>query len=90
MARFYLSVRNGQRLIRDPRSYRFASAQAARDATVRTVREFLAANPQDHAFDEKRIEIANETGHPVALVDIDDVCPLHLTPLGLERDETLH
>ena len=90
MARFYLSVRDGERLTRDPRCYRFTSAEAARDASVRTLQELLTAHPEDHTFDEKRIEIANETGHPVALVDIEDVRPMHLTTQGLARDSTFH
>jgi hypothetical protein len=75
MAQFYLNIRDGDVLTCDPRPYRFATAQAARDAAVQIVRCLLASHPGDHAFDHKKIEISDETGHPIAFVDIDDVRP---------------
>ena len=75
MAKFYLNVRDGETLTRDPKPYRFPTAQAARDSAVQAVRDLLGAHPEEDAFNEKRIEIADETGHPVALVDAQDVLP---------------
>ncbi len=73
MARFFLNVRDGEALIRDPEAYQFATAQDARDATVRMVRAMLAERDDD--FDGKYIEIADATGHPVAIVSRHDVMP---------------
>jgi hypothetical protein len=73
MAQFYLNIRNGDELIRDPEGYQFPTAQAARDATVKIVREMLRNNRAD--FDNKQIEIADATGHPISIVSIHDVLP---------------
>jgi hypothetical protein len=75
MAQFYLNVRAGDRLIRDPQAYQFPTAQAARDATVKLVRDMLRERPDD--FDDKQIEIADETGHPVAVIRRYDAMPVN-------------
>lgn len=84
MAIFYLNVRNGQELVRDTHAYAFPTAQAARDATERTVRQLIVAEP-DFAKLDKSIEIADATGHPVSVVSAHDVapekCPTYLTDL---------
>jgi hypothetical protein len=81
MAQFYLNVRNGETLTRDPKPYRFSTAQAARDAAVRAVQDLLAVHPEEETGEEMRIEIADETGHPISLIDIQDMHPTHSTLL---------
>jgi hypothetical protein len=76
MAHFYLNVRDGEDLIRDPEAYVFASAQEARDAAVQSVRALLRAHPDDHEFDHKQIEIADATGHAISVVNLYDVVPV--------------
>ncbi|HEY0301764.1 MAG TPA: hypothetical protein VGC36_10545 [Rhizomicrobium sp.] len=73
MAHFYLNVRDGDELIRDPTAYPFPTAQAARDAAVHSLREMLGERPQPSA--RKQIEIADATGHAIAVVAIHDVMP---------------
>lgn len=73
MAHFYLNVRDGDALIRDPQVYDFPTAQAARDAAVRSLRETIADRPQE--FAGKQVEIADVTGHAVAVVSAYDVMP---------------
>ena len=74
MARFYFDVRDGDELIRDPQVYHFATAQQARDAAVRMARELI--DEQDIDFDGKEIEIADATGHAIAVVAAHDVMPV--------------
>lgn len=74
MAHFYLNVRDGDELIRDPQAYQFATAQAARDAAVHSLREMIADHPEE--FAHKQIEIADATGHAVAVVRRYDVLPV--------------
>ena len=74
MAAFYLNIRDGEALIRDPQPYYFATAQAARDAAERTARHLLTTQP-DFKLHDKHIEIADATGHPVSVVWIHDVAP---------------
>ena len=78
MAHFYLNVRDGEDLIRDPKAYVFDTAQDARDATVQSVRDLLRSHPDDHEFDHKQIEIADATGHAISIVHLYDVAPLAL------------
>ena len=78
MAHFYMNVRDGEDLIRDPEAYVFSSAQEARDAAVQSVRELIRANPDDHDFDHKQIEIADATGHAISVVNFYDVAPVAL------------
>ena len=73
MASFYFNVRDGQTLTRDPTPYRFSTAQMARDSVIQTVRELLRTHAGDESLDEKRIEITDETGHPISFVDDNDV-----------------
>jgi hypothetical protein len=75
MSIFYLNVRNGDDLVRDPEAYAFPNAQAARDAAARTVRELVTANPEDPAIRQRRIEIADATGHAISVVDLHDAAP---------------
>ena len=75
MAVFYLNVRFGDDVVRDTHIYTFATAQAARDATERTVRQMIVAQP-DFALYDKRIEITDAaTGHAVTTVWAHDVHP---------------
>jgi hypothetical protein len=76
MAHFYLNIRDGEDLIRDPLAYVFETAQDARDAAVQSARELLRSDPDQIDFDHKQIEIADAaTGHPVAVVNFYDVAP---------------
>jgi hypothetical protein len=74
MALFYLNVRNGEALIKDPEAYTFPTAQAARDATERTMRALIVASP-DFTLLNRQIEIADVTGHPISVVCVHDVAP---------------
>ena len=71
MAHFYLNVRDGDELIRDPHAYQFPTAQAARDAAVHSLREMLGDRAQPLAH--KQIEIADATGHAISVVSAHDV-----------------
>jgi hypothetical protein len=71
---FYLNVRNGDELIRDPEAYTFPTAQAARDATERTMRAMIVASP-DVTLTNRQIEIADITGHAISVICIHDVAP---------------
>ena len=76
MAAFYLNVRDGETLIRDPEPYYFATAQAARDAAVKAMRQMIRNEEIDpDAITRKEIEIADETGHPIAVVHRYDAIP---------------
>ena len=74
MAAFYLNVRDGEQLIRDPEPYFFATAQEARDAAVKAMRQMI--RKEDGLVEDKIIEIADETGHPIAVVHRYDAMPL--------------
>ena len=74
MAQFYFNLRDGDRIKRDPHVYHFATAQQARDAAVRMARELIRERDAD--FDGKEIEIADATGHPIAVVAAHDVMPV--------------
>jgi hypothetical protein len=76
MAHFYLNIRDGEDLIRDPQAYVFNTAQDAREAAVQSVRDLIRAHPDDHEFDHKQIEIADATGHAVSVVNYYDVAPM--------------
>ena len=73
MAQFTLIVRSRDAAARDPHVYHFPTAQDAWDATVRSLRALLAERAD--AFDGKQIEIADATGHPVAVVHPYDAMP---------------
>ncbi len=76
MAAFYLNVRDGERLIRDPEPYFFSTAQDARDAAVTIMRRMIANDDLDvRVIEDKQIEIADETGHAVAVVHRYDAMP---------------
>jgi uncharacterized protein DUF6894 len=74
MARFFLNIRDGDDVIRDPQVYHFPTAQDARDAAAQSVRELIVETRQD--FDGKEIEILDVTGHPVARLGPHDVMPV--------------
>jgi hypothetical protein len=77
MAAFYLNVRDGEQLIRDPQPYYFATAQQARDAAVKAMRQMIREEELDaDAIIRKEIEIADETGHPIAVVHRYDAVPV--------------
>ena len=76
MAAFYLNVRDGEQLIRDPQPYYFASAQDARDAAVKAMRQMIRDEELSPGeIERKAIEIADETGHPIAVVHRYDAMP---------------
>ena len=77
MAAFYLNVRDGDALIRDPQPYYFATAQQARDAAVKALRRMIADDGVETVID-KQIEIADETGHAIAVVHRYDAVPMRL------------
>ncbi len=74
MAHFYLNIRDGEDLIRDPQAYVFNTAQEAREAAVQSVRDLMRNRPED--FDHKQIEIADATGHAVSVVNYYDIVPM--------------
>jgi len=77
MAAFYMNVRDGETLIRDPEPYYFATAQQARDAAVKAMRQMVRSQEIDpDQITTKEIEIADETGHPVAVVHRYDAVPV--------------
>lgn len=73
MGSYYFNVRDGETLTRDPQPYPFSTLQVARKSAIQIVRELFNASAADESLDERRIEIADETGHPVSFVDADDV-----------------
>ncbi|MBV9044573.1 MAG: hypothetical protein JO348_08345 [Alphaproteobacteria bacterium] len=75
MAQFYLNVRDGESVYRDPEAYHFPTAQAARDTAVQSLREMLRTDDVD-ALSDRAIEIADATGHPIAVVNAYDVMPV--------------
>ena len=75
MAAFYLNVREGEQLIRDPQPYFFATAQAARDAAVKAMRQMIREDELSAEIDRTAIEIADETGHAIAVVHRYDAMP---------------
>ncbi len=76
MAQFTLIVRSADSVARDRNVYHFPTAQDARDATVHLMRALLSERAD--AFDGREIEIADETGHPVAVVRPYDVMPARM------------
>ncbi len=76
MPQFTLIVRSEAEATRDPHVYHFPTAQDARDATVQLMRTLLAERAD--AFEGKAIEIADATGHPVAVVHPYDAMPVRL------------
>ena len=76
MSQFTLIIRSGPEVTRDPHVYYFPTAQDARDATVEMMRKLLAERPD--AFDGKAIEIADATGHPIAVVHPYDAMPMRM------------
>lgn len=76
MTAFYLNVRDGETLIRDPEPYYFATAQEARDAAVKAMRQMIRSDElSPEEIERKAIEIADETGHAVAVVHRYDAMP---------------
>lgn len=76
MAMFFLNIRAGDMVVSDGQAYDFPTAQAARDVAVALLRETLDGHPEE--FDDKQLEIADATGHPVAVVSRHDVVPAKL------------
>ena len=77
MAIFYLSVRVGDEVIRDPQVYDFPTAQDARDLAVHAVHELIVSNPDEIELAHHQIEIADATGHAISVVDLSEVAPWH-------------
>ena len=73
---FTFNIRDGEDIIRDPEVYRFPTAAAARATAVKALREMLRTCHDTDVFDAKQIEIADETGHPVSVVNCYDVMPI--------------
>jgi hypothetical protein len=79
MPNFYLNIRDGDELIRDPHVYDFPTAQAARDAAIRTVQAIIESNPNGHGFEYRQVAIADgTTGLIISIVWFHDVAPHHL------------
>ena len=75
MAVFYLSVRVGDDVIRDPQAYDFPTAQDARDLAAHAIHELIAMNPDEVEIEHRQIEIADATGHAISVVDLSEVAP---------------
>lgn len=75
MAVFYLSVRVGEEVIRDPQAYDFPTAQDARDVAVHAAHELIVSSPDDVETEQREIEIADATGHAITVVSLREVAP---------------
>ena len=73
MGSFYFNVRDGETLTRDPTPYPFSTVETALDSAIQIVRELFRTHDSDESLDERRIEITDETGHPISFVDAGDV-----------------
>jgi|GEM_PF-5437207 hypothetical protein len=74
MPQFTMKIRTGDAVISDSEIYHFATAQDARNATLRALRKMIAERDED--FDGSEIEIADATGHAVTVVRRYDVMPM--------------
>lgn len=71
MAEFTLRIRDGNAVTSDPHAYEFPTAQDAWNAAVRALRQGVSQTGA--AFAGKQIEIADVTGHSIAVVHPHDV-----------------
>ena len=74
MPRYFFHVREGSTLSRDTEGQELPNAEAARKEAVSTSREILGEKLlHGGALDSRTIEIADETGHVVDVVNVRDV-----------------
>ena len=74
MPRYYFHVREGSTLNRDEEGQELPNAEAARREAVSVNREMLGENLlHGGALDGRTVEIADETGHVVDVVNARDV-----------------
>jgi hypothetical protein len=74
MPRYYFHVREGSQLSRDMEGQELANVEAARHEAVAANREILGEKLlHGGALDHRTIEIADESGHVVDVVNVKDV-----------------
>jgi hypothetical protein len=74
MPRYFFHVREGSELNRDAEGQDFADVEAARREAVNSVREILGEKIlHGGALNHRSIEIADETGHVVDVINSRDV-----------------
>lgn len=80
--RFFIHVRDGDHLIRDPKGTEASSLDIACAETLAAAREFFASQIIVGAItDRRRFEIVDETGRTVAVIPFQDaVAPPALRP----------
>jgi hypothetical protein len=74
MPRYYFHVREGQEISRDMEGQDLPNADAARHEAINASREILGEKLlHGGSLNHRQIEIADETGHVVDVVNSDDV-----------------
>ncbi len=74
MPRYFFHVREGAELSRDGEGQDLPDAEAARREAVNASREMLGEKLlHGGALDQRQVEIADETGHVVDVVNVNDV-----------------
>ncbi len=74
MPRYFFHVREGAELSRDSEGQDLPDAEAARREAVNASREMLGEKLlHGGALDQRQVEIADETGHVVDVVNVNDV-----------------
>ena len=74
MPRFFFHVREGGDISRDAEGQELPDAEAARREAINTGREILGEKLlHGGSLDHRTIEIADETGHVIDVVDAKDV-----------------
>ncbi len=78
MPRYYFDVRDGSEFSRDPEGEELSDTGAARAEAIRAGREMLGERLlHGGSLNHRQIEIADETGHVVEVVRIQDVLLRH-------------
>ena len=89
MPRYFFHVREGGDLNRDGEGQDFADVEAARREAVNSVREMLGEKIlHGGALNHRSIEIADETGHVVDVVNSRDVLLKNGQPRSYSDDVT--
>ena len=89
MPRYFFHVREGGDLNRDGEGQDFADVEAARREAVNSVREMLGEKIlHGGALNHRSIEIADETGHVVEVVNSRDVLLKNGQPRSYSDDVT--
>jgi hypothetical protein len=89
MPRYFFHVREGGDLNRDGEGQNFADVEAARREAVNSVREMLGEKIlHGGALNHRSIEIADETGHVVDVVNSRDVLLKNGQPRSYSDDVT--